>query len=110
MNLGAKAFLQVEFISSAEEHHADGMKAYLAGDIDAAIGFFERGVAADDYHAPSHLMLGVTKKVKGDWTGARKHFQRAAELDEKGDIGAKAREHLRGMSRRLEPAGSDDSE
>lgn len=110
VNLGAKAFLQVELISSAEEHHAEGMKAYLAGDIDAAIAAFEKGVASDDYHAPSHLMLGVTKKVKGDWTGARKHFHRASELDEKGEIGAKAREHLRGMSRRLEPAKSDDSE
>lgn len=110
VNLGAKAFLQIELISSAEEHHAEGMKAYLGGDIDAAILAFEKGVASDDYHAPSHLMLGVTKKVKGDWTGARKHFQRAAELDEKGEIGAKAREHLRGMSRRLEPGKTDDSE
>lgn len=110
VNLGAKAFLQIELISSAEEHHADGMKSYLAGDMDAAIGCFEKGVASDDYHAPSHLMLGVCRKVKGDWTAARKHFQRASELDDKGEIGAKAREHLRGMSRRLEPASSDDSE
>lgn len=110
VNLGAKAFLQIELISSAEEHHADGMKAYLAGDVDAAISCFEKGVASDDYHAPSHLMLGVCHKVKGDWTAARKHFTRASELDDKGDIGAKAREHLRGMSRRLEPGATDDSE
>lgn len=110
VNLGAKAFLEIEFISSAEEHHAEGMKSYLAGDMDSAISAFAAGVAADDYHAPSHLMLGVCRKVKGDWTTARRHFQRAAELDDKGDIGAKAREHLRGMSRRLEPGPSDDAE
>lgn len=110
VNLGAKAFLQIEFISSAEEHYAEGMKSYLAGDMDSAISSFGHGVTADDYHAPSHLMLGVCRKVKGDWTAARRHFERASELDDKGDIGAKAREHLRGMSRRLEPASSDDSE
>ena len=110
VNLGAKAFLQIEFISSAEEQYAEGMKSYLAGDMDSAISAFAAGVAADDYHAPSHLMLGVCRKVKGDWSAARKHFQRASELDDKGDIGAKAREHLRGMSRRLEPGASDDAE
>lgn len=98
LNLGAKAFLTVELISSAAEHHAEGMEKYLAGDVDGAIACFEHGVASDDYHAPSHLMLGVTRKVKGDWTAARRHFERAAALDEKGEAGMKAREHLRTMS------------
>lgn len=110
LNLGAKAFLQVELISSAAEHHAEGMAKYLEGDVDAAIACFQRGVESDDYHAPSHLMLGVTRKVRGDWTSARKHFERAASLDEKGETGAKAREHLRNMSRRLDDPAVDDAE
>ena len=110
LNLGAKAFLTVELISSAAEHHAEGMAKYLEGDVDGAIVCFERGVASDDYHAPSHLMLGVTRKVKGDWSAARKHFERAAALDETGETGAKAREHLRNMSRRLDAPPTDDAE
>lgn len=109
LNLGAKAFLTIELISSAAEHHAEGMARYLEGDVEGAIACFQRGVESDDYHAPSHLMLGVCRKVKGDWSAARKHFERAAALDDEGETGAKAREHLRGMSRPVDPT-SDDAE
>ena len=105
VNLGAKAFLQIELISSAEEHYAEGKERYMEGDITAAIAAFQRGVDADDYHAPSHLMLGICQKVRGNDADARKHFERAAELDPKGDTGKKARENLKGRA-----AASSDSE
>lgn len=104
VNLGAKALLEVELISSAEEHHAAGMEKYLAGDVDGAAVEFQKGADGDDYHAPSHLMLGVCKKVRGELGAARAHFRRAAELDPKGETGAKARAHLRDMSRPVDGA------
>ena len=111
MNLGAKSLLEVSLISSAEEHYARGMERYLAGDIDAARVAFESGIASDDYHAGSQLMLGIVSKVRGDWTQARKHFLVAEKLDPTGEHGAKAKEHLRQMSRRSdEPVSSDDGE
>ena len=111
VNLGAKQFLEIQLISSAEEHYSRGMERYLAGDMEAALAAFGRGVESDDYHAPSHLMLGIVHKVRGDWTKAKRHFQVAAELDPKGETGAKAREHLRMMSKRAdEPMSTDDSE
>lgn len=111
VNLGAKQLLEITLISSAEEHYTRGMERYLAGDIEAAIASFQRGVESDDYHAASHLMLGIVNKVRGDWTKAKRHFHVASELDPKGETGAKAREHLRMMSKRAdEPASSDDSE
>ena len=110
VNVGAKAFLTVELISSAEEHYNRGMERYLAGDVDSAGAAFEKGVESDPYHAGCHLMLGVAMKVKGSWTGARKHFERAAELDPNGALGAKAREHLRQMSRRADEPIVDDGE
>lgn len=111
MNLGAKSLLDVSLISSAEEHYARGMERYLAGDIDAARLAFEAGIASDDYHAGSQLMLGIVSKVRGDWTLARKHFTVAEKLDPTGEHGAKAREHLRQMSRNSnEPVSSDDGE
>lgn len=111
MNLGAKSLLDVSLISSAEEHYARGMERYLAGDIDAARHAFEQGIASDDYHAGSQLMLGIVSKVRGDWTTARKHFTVAEKLDPTGEHGAKAREHLRQMSRNSkEPVSSDDGE
>ena len=111
MNLGAKSLLDVSLISSAEEHYARGMERYLAGDIEAARIAFESGIASDDYHAGSQLMLGIVNKVRGDWTQARKHFTVAEKLDPTGEHGAKAKEHLRQMSRRSdEPVSSDDGE
>ena len=57
------------------------------------------------------LMLGIVNKVRGDWTQARKHFTVAEKLDPTGEHGAKAKEHLRQMSRRSdEPVSSDDGE
>lgn len=97
LNLGAKAFLEVRIISSAEEHYHRGMERYLAGDVEEALAAFRRGVESDDYHAGCHLMIGVVQKVRGDRADAKKHFQVAAELDKTGEVGAKAREHLAGL-------------
>jgi hypothetical protein len=110
INLGGKTFLTVELVSSAVEHYNTGMERYLAGDMDGAGIHFEKGVDSDPYHPGCHLMLGVALKVKGNWTAAKKHFQRASELDGSGEIGVKAREHLRQMSKRYDEPVTDDAE
>lgn len=97
LNLGAKALLEVELISSAVEHHGKGLERYLAGDVDGALAFFEKAVESDEYHAPSQRMLGTVLKVKGDRDRARVHLARAADLDPDGEDGRKAKELLAGL-------------
>ncbi|HVO29356.1 MAG TPA: hypothetical protein VMV18_01415 [bacterium] len=94
VNLGARALLTVELISSAVEHHAKGVERYMAGDVDGALAHFERAVESDEYHAASQRMLGTVLKLKGNLTGARVHLARAIELDPDGEDGRKARELL----------------
>ena len=94
VNLGARALLEVELISSAVEHHAKGVERYLAGDLPAARAAFERAVQSDDYHAASHRMLGTLLKIDGDRVNAKKHLERALLLDPEGIEGKKARELL----------------
>jgi tetratricopeptide (TPR) repeat protein len=94
VNLGAKALLEVELISSAVEHHAKGVERYLAGDLDAARKLFESAVESDDYHAASHRMLGTLLRIKGEGEEAKRHLKRAVELDPDGEEGKKAKELL----------------
>jgi tetratricopeptide (TPR) repeat protein len=55
---------------------------YLASgrDVDRAIKLYREAIAADDKHAGAHYALGVALTRKGDATGARTEFQRAAAL------------------------------
>lgn len=97
VNLGARALLEIELISSAVEQHAKGVERYLAGDLEAAVTAFERAVASDDYHAPSHRMLGTILRIRGKTVDAKRHLERAVALDPDGEEGTKARTLLEEM-------------
>ena len=60
---------------------AQGERAYRAGDLDAALRFFEEAIARDDRRGRSWNYAGGVHFARGDFNRALEHFRRAHELD-----------------------------
>jgi tetratricopeptide (TPR) repeat protein len=89
-----KAILDVEFVSNADHHVAEGRKLLGDGELEKAIGEFEKALAMDRRHAGALLGKGIALKLKGDKTAARDCFQKAEDADPRSDAGREARRHM----------------
>jgi len=89
-----KAVLDVEFVSNADHHVAQGRKLLGDGELEKAIVEFDKALAMDRRHAGALLGKGIALKLKGDKAAARECFQKAEDADPRSDAGREARRHL----------------
>jgi tetratricopeptide (TPR) repeat protein len=89
-----KAVLDVEFVSNADHHVAEGRGHLADGELEKATSEFDKALAMDRRHAGAHLGKGIALKLRGDKAGARAHFERAEEFEPRGEAGREARRHL----------------
>jgi tetratricopeptide (TPR) repeat protein len=89
-----KAILDVEFVSNADQHVAEGRKLLGDGELEKAIAEFDKALSMDRRHAGALLGKGIALKLKGDKGAARQFFESAEDADPRGDVGREARRHL----------------
>jgi tetratricopeptide (TPR) repeat protein len=89
-----KAILDIEFVSNADHHVAQGRKLLGDGELEKAIAEFDKALSMDRRHAGALLGKGIALKLKGDKGSARECFQGAEDADPRGDAGREARRHL----------------
>ena len=89
-----KAILDVEFVSNADHHAAEGRKLLGDGELEKAVAEFDKALAMDRRHAGALLGKGIALKLKGDKAAAREWFQKAEDADPRSDAGREARRHL----------------
>ena len=93
-HLVGRAVLDVEFISNADSHVAEG-RAWLAdGEMEKALAAFDKALTIDRKSAGAHLGRGLALKLRGDKPGAKASFAKAEECDPHGETGREARRHL----------------
>lgn len=74
-------------VRQAETSFREGMAAFDQGDYELARRkltqalFWDRGVELAPMHVLAHLRLGWLEEQRGSWGDAKKHYQRAAQLD-----------------------------
>jgi tetratricopeptide (TPR) repeat protein len=69
---------------SAEAHDLLGWAYFLADDFAAAERSLRRALDLDGYFAAAHYHLGALLEARGDRSGAKAAYQRAADLDTTG--------------------------
>jgi tetratricopeptide (TPR) repeat protein len=89
-----KAVLDVEFVSHADHHVAEGRRFLADGEMEKAIQEFDKALTMDRRCAGAHLGRGIALKLRGDKEGAREAFLKAEEIDPRGEAGREARRHL----------------
>ena len=89
-----KAILEVEFVSNADAHVAEGKKHLADGEMEKAQAEFDKALAMDRRCAGALLGKGIALKLRGDRAAAREWFEKAEEADPRGDAGREARRHL----------------
>jgi tetratricopeptide (TPR) repeat protein len=89
-----KAVLDVEFVSNADHHVAQGRALLADGELEKAVAEFDKALAMDRRHAGALLGKGIALKLKGDKTAARDCFERAEDADPRSEAGREARRHL----------------
>ena len=89
-----KAVLDVEFVSNADSHVAEGKKWLADGELEKAQAEFDKALAMDRRCAGALLGKGIALKLRGDRAAAREWFEKAEEADPRGDAGREARRHL----------------
>jgi tetratricopeptide (TPR) repeat protein len=89
-----KAVLDVEFISNADLHVAEGRRFLGDGEMEKALAEFDKALAIDRRCAGAHLGRGIALKLRGDKEGARAAFTEAEQIDPRGEAGREARRHL----------------
>ena len=93
-HLVGRAVLDVEFISNADAHVAEG-RAWLAdGEMEKALAAFDKALTIDRKSAGAHLGRGLALKLRGDKPAAKESFAKAEECDPHGETGREARRHL----------------
>ena len=74
-------------VRQAESSFREGMAAFEQGDHELARRklsqaiFWDRGLELAPMHVLAHLRLGGLDEQQGAWDDAKKHYQRAAQLD-----------------------------
>jgi tetratricopeptide (TPR) repeat protein len=95
-----KAVLDVEFVSNADQHVAQGRQFLGEGEMEKALLEFDKALAIDRRSGGAHLGRGIALKLRGDKEGARAAFQQAEECDPRSDAGREARRHLDNLEAR----------
>ena len=89
-----KAILDVEFVSNADHHVAQGRALLADGELEKAVAEFDKALVMDRRHAGALLGKGIALKLKGDKTAARDCFEKAEDADPRSDASREARRHL----------------
>ena len=100
VNLGAKAFLDVEFIHQADELVEEGIALYLEGELDAAEEKYEEALKRRPEDAAALYNLGVLLRVTGRKHEAKQRFEQAAIGDPDHPDVKRAADALERMSKR----------
>jgi tetratricopeptide (TPR) repeat protein len=67
--------------SAARDFHQRGLERLQKGDVDAAIAFYDKAIAADPYFTWAYLNRGNAREKKGDLSGAIADFTWAIKLE-----------------------------
>ena len=94
-HVAGQLFFDVELVSDASVPLKAAREHYAQGELAAAAREAERALKIDPRLADAEVFLGVLAKVRGEIDVARRHWQRARELDPQGQIGHEALELLR---------------
>jgi tetratricopeptide (TPR) repeat protein len=89
-----KAILDVEFVSNADQHVAEGRRWLQEGEMEKALAEFDKALSMDRRHSGAHLGRGIALKLRGDKAAAREAFRQAEECDPRSEAGREARRHL----------------
>jgi tetratricopeptide (TPR) repeat protein len=89
-----RAVLDVEFVSNADQHVADGRRWLQEGEMEKALTEFDKALSIDRRHAGAHLGRGIALKLRGDKASARDAFREAEQCDPRSEAGREARRHL----------------
>ena len=89
-----RAVLDVEFVSNADQHVADGRRWLQEGEMEKALAEFDKALSVDRRHAGAHLGRGIALKLRGDKASARDAFREAEQCDPRSEAGREARRHL----------------
>src|SRR5438874_7860457 len=89
-----KAVLDVEFVSNADQHVAQGRRWLQEGEMEKALAEFDKALSVDRRHSGAHLGRGIALKLRGDKASAREAFRQAEECDPRSEAGREARRHL----------------
>src|SRR3989440_12393115 len=89
-----KAVLDVEFVSNADQHVAEGRRFLGDGEMEKALAEFDKALAIDRRCAGAHLGRGIALKLRGDKDSAREAFRQAEECDPRSEAGREAPRHL----------------
>jgi len=92
-----RAVLDVEFVSNADHHVSEGRRWLQEGEMEKALGEFDKALSMDRRHAGAHLGRGIALKLRGDKASARDAFREAEQCDPRSEAGREARRHLDNM-------------
>lgn len=98
MNLGVKAFLEVEFVHESDERVREGQALFGDGEVDGAEAKYREALRMKPDHVAAHYNLGVLLRVTGRREEALAAFDAAAKAPDT-DEGKKAAEALDKMRR-----------
>ena len=82
-----KSVLDVEFVSNADAHVAEGRAQLADGELDKALAAFDKALSMDRKCAAAWLGRGVALKLRGDKPGAKAAFEEAESCDPHGESG-----------------------
>src|SRR2546422_1335365 len=89
-----RAVLDVEFVSNADHHVAEGRRWLQEGEMEKALTEFDKALSIDRRHAGAHLGRGIALKLRRDKASARDAFREAEHCDPRSEAGREARRHL----------------
>ena len=89
-----KSVLDVEFVSNADAHVAEGRAQMADGELEKALAAFDKALSMNRKSAAAWLGRGVALKLRGDKPGAKEAFETAEKCDPHGESGREARRHL----------------
>jgi len=98
VNLGMRAFVQVELIHASEEKVAEGCEHYRNGDVEDAEACFREALEMRSQDPAANYHMGVLLRVIGRREEALAHLKIAAEAEEY-ENAEKAQEILDKMNR-----------
>lgn len=98
VNLGMKAFVEVELVHDAAERVREGQELFAAGEVDGAEARYLEALAMKDDDVSAHYHLGVLYRVTGRRDDAIAHLEQAAAGGDHGDA-VRAREALDRINR-----------